>query len=104
MELEPVDGSYLNGFGETVELENEYVYPLLKSSDVGNSRANSYRKVVLVTQKCVGEDTAQIRTTAPGTWRYLVEHRECLDGRKSSIYKGKPDFSVFGVGQYSFKR
>src|SRR5699024_723399 len=26
-----------------------------------------------------------------------------LDGRKSSIYKGKPRFCVFGLGDYSFK-
>jgi hypothetical protein len=26
-----------------------------------------------------------------------------LDKRKSSIYRGKPRFSIFGVGEYSFK-
>lgn len=27
-----------------------------------------------------------------------------LDGRKSSIYRGKPRFSIFGIGDYSFAK
>lgn len=104
MELEPVNGGYVNGLGETVELEKQYIYPLLKSSDVGNGRTSSYRKVVLITQKSVGEDTTQIKAMAPATWEYLVKHRKYLDNRKSAIYKDKPDFSMFGVGPYSFKQ
>lgn len=104
MELEPVGDAYQNGKGEVVRIENDYIYPLLKSSDVGNGRTNAYRKVVLITQKSVGEDTAQIKEIAPKTWAYLVAHKTDLDHRKSSIYKGKPDFSVFGVGPYSFKQ
>ena len=104
MELEPFEDGYLNGLGETAKLENEYVYPLLKSSDVGNSRTSACRKFVLITQKFVGEDTVKIQITAPDTWRYLIEHRGYLGTRKSSIYKNKPEFSVFGVGPYTFKR
>lgn len=104
MELEPAEGGYKNGFDENVILEGEYIYPLLKSSDVGNGRVSSYRKVVLVTQKAVGEDTSMIQNLAPKTWSYLIEHRNYLDDRKSSIYNGKPDFSIFGVGPYSFKQ
>jgi len=104
MELEPIDGSYKNGLGETIEIEDDYVYPLLKSSDVGNGRTTSFRKAVLITQKVVGEDTSKIQETAPNTWNYLVTHRDYLDKRRSSIYKNKPDFSIFGVGPYSFKK
>ncbi len=104
MELEPVGGNYKNGFNESVILENIYIYPLLKGSDIGNGRVSSYRKVVLVTQNNVGEDTSKIKYIAPKTWNYLVEHRRYLDDRKSSIYNGKPDFSIFGIGSYSFKQ
>lgn len=50
MELEKFGESYINGFGESVELENEFIYPLLKSSDLGNKRLVP-RKYVIVTQK-----------------------------------------------------
>ena len=102
MELEEFDGGYINGFGEKVELEDTYIYPLLKSSDIGNGRVKSYRKVVIVTQKNVGEDTSEIMKIAPKTWEYLNQHSVHLDNRKSTIYKGKPRFSIFGIGQYSF--
>ncbi|MEN8130682.1 MAG: N-6 DNA methylase [Pseudomonadota bacterium] len=104
MELEPFKDGYKNGIDEIIKCEEHYIYPLLKSSDVGNGRTNSYRKVVLITQKSVGEDTLQIKEFAPNTWKYLIEHREYLDKRRSSIYKNKPDFSVFGIGPYSFKQ
>ena len=103
MELEPVNDGYKNGFGKTIQCEEEYLYPLLKSSDVGNGRIHSYRKVVLITQKFIGEDTSKIKDIAPKTWNYLIEYQKYLDDRKSVIYKNKPLFSVFGIGDYSFQ-
>lgn len=104
MELEKNGDFYVNGLGEYIDLEDTYIHPLLKSSDIGNNRVNTCRKYVIVTQKNVGEDTSQIKDIAPKTWTYLVEHSQLLDGRKSSIYKGKPRFSVFGIGEYSFSK
>jgi hypothetical protein len=104
MELEPVsEGQFINGMGQTYNLESTYLYPLLKSSDVGNGRTQNYRKVVLVTQTYVGEETHLIENIAPKTWRYLLDHYEILNKRKSSIYKNKPFYSIFGIGDYSFK-
>jgi tRNA1(Val) A37 N6-methylase TrmN6 len=105
MELERVhDALFLNGIGEKYSLEESYLYPLLKSSDIGNSRTNNYRKLILITQKLVGDDTSLIQDEAPKTWQYLLEHDEYLKNRKSSIYKNKPPYSIFGVGSYSFKK
>ncbi|MDE0146111.1 MAG: hypothetical protein OXL95_09600 [Nitrospira sp.] len=101
MEFTRRNGHLVNGLGEAVELEEEYLYPLLKSSDLGNRRAIP-RKVVLVTQRHTGDDTSSIRDMAPKTWRYLDEHSEKLDSRKSSIYQNRPRFSIFGIGEYSF--
>ena len=105
MELEQVDnGLFLNGLHQKYILEKEYLYPLLKSSDIGNSRINHYRKLVLVTQKKVGDDTKIIQDKAPNTWQYLLKHDDLLKNRKSSIYKNKPPYSIFGIGEYSFKK
>ena len=103
MELEPLDDSYVNGLGENISLEQEYVFPLLKSSDLGNGRTDSYRKVVLIPQKAVGEDTSTIQQIAPKTWRYLTTHHDYFEKRKSSIYKNKPPYSIFGIGLYTFQ-
>ena len=58
---------------------------------------------MMITQKKIGEDTLFIRITSPLTWEYLEAHAEKLDARKSSIYKNSPRFSMFGVGNYTFK-
>jgi hypothetical protein len=68
---------------------------------VANGRAAPNR-FLLVTQRALGEDTEQIRDSAPKTWAYLLAHRRRLDARKSSIYRGKPAFAMFGIGDYSF--
>lgn len=101
MEFARDRGKLINGLGESVDIEEDYVYPLLKSSDLGNGRTN-VRRAVLVTQRHTGDDTAEIRQRAPKTWRYLTLHAEALDDRKSSIYGNRPRFSVFGIGPYSF--
>ncbi len=102
MELSHSNDGLQNGLGEQVDIESSYVYPLLKSSDVANGRIYRARKSVVVTQSYVGEPTSQIAVRAPKTWYYLNSYKERLDNRASSIYKGKPKFSVFGIGEYSF--
>lgn len=102
MELTKLKGNtFVNGLNETVELESNYLYPLAKSSDLANG--NKPRKWVIVTQNKVGQDTSDIKNRAPKTWKYLIKHKQLFDNRKSSIYKNKPPFSIFGVGDYTFK-
>lgn len=95
-------GRFQNGRGDKVELEPEYVYPLLKSTDLAHGRCATVRKWLLVTQGRPGEDTSVIAARAPKTWAYLRAHGDQLDGRRSSIYRNRPRFSVFGVGPYTF--
>ena len=103
MELRRVHGTFVNLLGETVTLEDTYVYPLLKSSDIATARQVASRWMV-VPQRAVGENTQVIQRTAPLTWAYLSDHAEMLDGRRSVIYRHQPRFSVFGVGPYAFAR
>lgn len=102
MELTPTASGFVNGFGEELDIEATYLYPLLKSSDIGNSRVESARRYIVVTQSFVGEETETIKRKAPKTWSYLSSHGHLLDNRKSGIYRGKPRFSIFGVGGYTF--
>lgn len=101
MELSKVGDKYQNGYGELVELEPDFVYPLLKSSDIANGNLEP-RRWVIITQENVKDDTAKIAEIAPKTWKYLIGKAEFLDNRKSSIYKNRPRFSIFGIGSYSF--
>jgi len=102
MELSKDGKTYTNGFGRSFELEDMYIYPLLKSSDLANGSVQKPRLWVIVTQKSVKEDTLSIKTNAPKTWEYLNIYKEYLDKRSSRIYRNRPKFSVFGIGDYSF--
>jgi methylase of polypeptide subunit release factors len=101
MELHRDGDGLLNGLGETVDVEQNYLYPMRKGSDVANGRAATDR-YVLVTQRSLGEDTTPIRERAPKTWAYLAAHAALLRARKSSVYLGQPPYAMFGIGDYSF--
>jgi hypothetical protein len=101
MELDIIGSSLVNGYGETVDIENDLLYPLLKSSDIANGTIRA-RKKVLVTQKRIGEETKYIQSKYPKTWQYLNDHANDFTKRKSRIYKNKPIFSIFSIGDYSF--
>ncbi len=95
------DGRIENRLGEQPILEPDYLYPMLKSSDLGNGRLTP-RLMMLVPQTFIGEPTKPLEWHAPLTWSYLNAHREKLAQRGSSIYLNNPEFSIFGVGAYSF--
>jgi hypothetical protein len=101
MELERRGAGWVNGAGEIVDVEREFCFPLLKSSDVANGRLHSCRSVI-VPQRSLGEDTAALRERAPRLWAYLTRHQDSLRERKSSVYRGQPPFAIFGIGEYSF--
>lgn len=101
MELTLEAARYKNGLGDLVDIEDTYLYPMLKSSDV-NTNGNARHRFMLVTQRTPGEDTAAIRLRAPQTWAYLQRHATFFQKRSSSIYRNRAPFSIFGVGDYSF--
>jgi hypothetical protein len=103
MELSRINGHYVNGLKEAVQLEDGLVYGLLKSSDLKNAVIHQTRKFTIVTQQKVGQDTNYIQSEYPNTYQYLNSHRAIFEARKSSIYRNKPAFSIFGIGDYSFK-
>lgn len=103
LELARERGNYINGLGETVEIEDDLIYPLLKSSDIHNYKNNQFRKYIIVPQYKIGEDISRLKQVYPLAYSYLMDHKQFFTRRKSIIYRGKNIFSVFGVGEYTFK-
>lgn len=104
MELTREADKYRNGLGALVDLEPDYLFPMMKSSEIANDAELTPKRWMLVPQRSVREDTTKIRDIAPKTWEYLEAHGHLLDKRGSSIYKNRPRFSVFGIGEYSFAK
>ena len=104
MELMIANGHFYNGNNERVDIENDMVFPLVKSSMFKTPIIHGFSKYVIVTQKKARDETAYLQTVAPKTWDYLMSNMASFQKRKSSIYRGAPPFSMFGVGDYSYSR
>lgn len=101
MELTLDEIGWINQAGEAVDVEDDFVFPLIKAGDVRLTDERP-RRAVIVPHRGLGESMEHLPRTAPRLWNYLQLHREVFDRRKSSIYRGKQPFSIFGVGPYSF--
>ena len=95
------NGMYENGMKETFHIEEDFIYPLVKSSDISKFEGK-VRKHLIVTQKKTSDETNTIEEKCPLTYEYLLKHSTLLDNRKSSIYKNRARFCMFGIGDYSF--
>lgn len=104
LELTLADGFFVNGLGEVVDIEDDLIFPLIKSSDVHKYQENTIRKYIIVPQQKIGVDTSILKTTHPKAYEYLTLHERAFNERKSSIYKDKDKFSIFGIGDYSFSK
>lgn len=102
MELTLHSGVFRNGLKETVQIENDLVFPLIKSSMFKAPVIHNFFRYVIVTQKKTHDNTEHLEQAVPKTWKYLNENKELFENRKSSIYRGSPPFSMFGVGDYSY--
>lgn len=102
-QLDSAGTSFENGLGNTISLEQEHIYPFLKSSDLKEKFITSTRFQVIITQSKVGQPTDYLKSDSPQLFTYLNSHIEKFEKRKSKIYVNKPAFSIFGIGSYSFK-
>lgn len=102
MELTIKDEKLQNGYKEVLDIEDDLIFPFLKSSDLAKEKITENKRI-LITQKCINEPTDYIQTNYPKTWKYLIEHTEDFEKRKSIIYKNKCRYSIFSVGDYTFK-
>jgi hypothetical protein len=108
-ELRWAGDGWVNGFHERVDVEPEFVYPLIKAralhageTETARGGARPEPTAVLVPQQRLGAATDVLAQRAPRLWRYFNEHGERIDARKSSIYRQAPRFAIFGVGPYTF--
>jgi hypothetical protein len=105
VELRPGGGrsrSLVNALGEPADIEPERVFALLKATDLSRTTPPEPRRFAVVTQTHPGDDTGRIRREAPRLWAYLKKHAAPFARRRSSVYRGRAEFAMFGVGPYTF--
>lgn len=102
MELDLNGTELINKHMEHVHIEDNLIFPLVKSSHFKKPIMHEFHKYVIVTQSKPKQDTSYIQDGFPLTWKYLTDHIDSFNNRKSIIYKNSPPFSMFGIGDYSF--
>ncbi|RLI85068.1 MAG: methyltransferase [Archaeoglobales archaeon] len=98
--LKKTQDGLINGLGEKVEIEEEFLYPFVRGSKLRASEVKDTANMIILTQKRLGDNTSILKEY-PKLWDYLTSHAKYLDGRKSRVYKDR--FSIFGIGPYVFK-
>jgi hypothetical protein len=105
LELHFKDNHYYNGFDKVIDIEDNLIFPLYKSSDLMKEKIpKKPRKHIIIPQKFISENTEYIRYEYPKTWDYLSCYLSLFEKRKSIVHKNKPKFSIFSVGEYSFSK
>ncbi len=96
------DGRWVNKENITVNIESDYVFPLLKGTDLSHENPIATKRAVIVTQRVIGDETNRLEFEAPRLWNYLQSHRDVFSRRKSSVYRDRSAFAMFGIGMYTF--
>ena len=99
LELRATSEGVANGLGEPVDVEADALCPFYKSSDLAAGR-DAGRLFPLYQIDLTGP-IPNLATRWPKLEGYLRAHLSGFAARKSSIYRGKPDFMLFGVGDYT---
>ncbi len=99
LELTEAAGSLVNRLGEKVEVESETLYHLHKSSDIFHGR--SARFLIPIYQRDLKDTLEDLPQRYPLLYSYLLRHQPAFANRKSSIYRNKNPFAVFGIGDYT---
>ncbi|NHJ31748.1 MAG: hypothetical protein FK732_02690 [Asgard group archaeon] len=94
------EGELINKKNDLVEIEEDLIYPLLKGSSLRVFSPQDFTKKLILTQTKLSEDTRKIKEKYPRTWQYLMKNKKSFMKRKSRVYQKKPQFAIFGVGEY----
>lgn len=86
-----------------VEVEPDLIYPLLKPKNIKKWITTGYDYVLLPQRKYGENNENELRTLYPFTYDYLCMFRRQLEKRTSRWFQGKPFYTVFGLGPYTFK-
>lgn len=100
LELSASGAGLRNRQGELVEVEPEVLYPLYKSSDIFHGRESRF--ALPLYQRGLHDPLGDVERRFPKLYDYLKRHEAVFRARESSIYRKRPPFSMFGIGDYTY--
>jgi hypothetical protein len=88
----------------TWKIERDLIYPLLKPKYVKRWKILGYDYVILPQRKYGENNEEELKANYPFTYAYLANFKSDLLKRTSRWFKNKPFFTIFGLGEYTFKQ
>jgi hypothetical protein len=87
------------------DLEPDYIYPLIKPNNTKRWHIDGYFYMLLPQKKDGENNESHLRVKFNKTYSFLSRFKNELLSRKSKWFKGegKPFYSIFGIGEYTFK-
>ncbi len=82
--------------------ESSYLYPLVTARSLQRADLQTFSRYMLVPQKRLGDTSIESDAQGLVELDYLRSKRDSLLKRRSSIYRKKPFYAIFGIGHYSF--
>ncbi|WP_128477131.1 N-6 DNA methylase [Halorussus pelagicus] len=87
---------------ELADLEDEFVYPYVKSRHVVKYGLFGHELRLVPLRKANEDNEKELRERYPKTYDYLETHRDALESRSSSWLDKGPFYNVFGLGEYTW--
>ncbi len=101
-ELRERADEFRNHRDELVVTEPDVLYQLYKGSDIYHGRESRF--AIPLYQRDLHDDLRGVAEAYPLLWRYLQSHTADFAARRSRVYQRRPLFSLFGVGDYTYRR
>ena len=86
-------------------IEKDLIYPFLKPRNIKKWHIDGYLYGLIPQEKNGENNESKLRIDYPKTYQYLAKFKSTLIQRSSKWFKmeGFPFYSIFGIGEYSFK-
>lgn len=86
-------------------IEKDLIYPLLKPRHIKMWEIKGYDYIIIPHKKHGVNNESEIKIKYPKTYSYLLKFKNNLLERASKWFKGegKPFYTLFGIGEYTFK-
>ncbi|MHA1848684.1 MAG: Eco57I restriction-modification methylase domain-containing protein [Promethearchaeota archaeon] len=90
----------------TAIVKPDLIYPCIKSRHLKKWKLDLSRNkidYIIMTQKKSGKENLDLKNKYPGIYNYLLFYKDQLENRHSIHFKGKPFYSMYAVGEYTFQ-
>jgi hypothetical protein len=89
---------------EIYEIEPDWVYPFLQPRHLQSWGISDYAYFILPQRKAGEDNESELAKHFPATYDFLKLFKAQFAGRRSKVFRNKPFYGLFGLGEYTQAR